>query len=129
MVEDYTNLNKISQEKNTLLEIIQKALAERHWNPTDLSKQSEVSQPVIWRFLRGGKQIGVENIYRILKALDLIKLTVHQETIVKEPEAPYNQKLIDHFLNTIERLEKENAALREKLKPYDGNERRKALGI
>jgi len=67
-------MNNISQEKNPLVDIILNEMRRRGWNTMKLSKESGVVQPVISRFLNGSINIKVENIFNILKSLDLLSI-------------------------------------------------------
>lgn len=118
------------QEKNTMSELIFFEMKKVGWNQTDLSKASGVDQPVISRLLRGrltgkgGKQISVDNIFKILKALNLLKFI--EEGVKMQTE--FDPKLRDFFIETINELKKENQELKEKIKEFkewDGTERRK----
>ncbi len=72
-----------SQVKIAMLKMIEKGMAERGWNQAALSDISDVSAPTISRLLKSDyKQIGLENIFSILNALDLI------ETGIQKPKSP-----------------------------------------
>jgi len=67
-------MEQISQDKNPLVEHIEKEMKARGWSQAELSRKSGVSTASISRFLDGSINIKVINIYRLLASLDLIKL-------------------------------------------------------
>lgn len=69
-------MNNKSQEKNPLVNLILAEMHRRGWNTMNLSKESGVVQPVISRFLNGSINIKVENIFNILRSLDLLSVTL-----------------------------------------------------
>lgn len=109
--------DKVNQ-KNALVEIINKALKERNWIAAKLSKESGVNQPTISRFLGGCINIKVENIYRILKTLDLFSC---DQKVAKTSETSYNSEQVKILFGIIEDLRKE---IKEFKKDWNGKERR-----
>lgn len=61
-----------SQEKNTLADIIRKRMDSLKLNQEALAQLSGVRQPVISRLVNGGANIGTDNIFALLKALNLL---------------------------------------------------------
>lgn len=102
-----------SQVKISMLEMIKKRMAERGWNQAALADASDVSAPTISRLLKSNyKQIGLENIFSILNALDLI------ETGIQKPKSPPDLWTFDgkarseyHFLTNI--VSEANEGIRE----------------
>lgn len=99
------------QEKNSLVELINKRLAQKSWKPARLAKEANVKQPAISRLLNNSKNIGVDNIYKILKALDLLKIDgdscKNKEEILTELKAQIEEHLALYPLEhrtTIEKL-------------------------
>lgn len=62
----------MSQEENTLTKLIKRKMAYFGWRAKVLSKKSGVTEPVISRLLNGSVNIGVENIFKLLNALELL---------------------------------------------------------
>jgi transcriptional regulator with XRE-family HTH domain len=70
-------MNEKSQPKNSLADFILTAMRKQGLNQVELCKLTGVSQPVISRLLNKknpARNIGVKNIYEILKKLDLLKI-------------------------------------------------------
>ena len=89
-----------SQVKIAMLKMIEKGMAERGWNQAALSDISDVSAPTISRLLKSDyKQIGLENIFSILNALDLIETGIQKP--ISQPEWTFDEKvrLKVHFLD------------------------------
>jgi hypothetical protein len=72
-----------SQTKNTLLDLIKKEMDKRGWDEPRLVKESKVSQPVVFRLLRGSVNAKIENLYKILNALGLL-------SGCEQPQCPIN---------------------------------------
>ena len=90
-------MKKRCQEKNTLVELISLALQERGWNIAKLSKESGVSQPVISRLLKGTVNVKIENIYRILRALNLLNVQRKKEFFPPQLTIQTTEKLKTFF--------------------------------
>jgi transcriptional regulator with XRE-family HTH domain len=79
-------MNKLCQEKNTMVDIIKSELAIRKWTQVRLAKESGVRQPVISRLLNGSAQVGVANISRILGALGMFSVKSDMMQLKREVE-------------------------------------------
>ena len=105
-------MNIESQYENSLMKLIQDRLNEKGWKPVDLVKASGVTQPTISKFLKGTKNVGCENIYNILVALDLIKTCADNYN----PGIPIN---IDYLEKIIEMIELVSKELKLKIPPHN----------
>jgi plasmid maintenance system antidote protein VapI len=106
------------QEKNPLLEFIADRLKEFEWKPVDLARHANVHQSVVSRLLNDSKQISVDNIYKILKALgaspgEPIKSRV-KLIEAAEPSEGYGRKISGDHSKEIEFLREQVRFYKEK---------------
>jgi len=83
MGDKISQMEDLSQEKNPLVELIDNRMNTigliGHGRNKRLYEMSDVPEAVISRFLKGSVNVGIANIYGILKALNLLKEAVVSE--------------------------------------------------
>ena len=89
-------------------------MTEKGWIPIDVARNGGVDPSVLSRLLRGSKNIGVDNIFRILDILGL--LHEHQEQTMSS-----SNQVIDYLLRRIKDLEEENKQLKKAARDTTAN--------
>lgn len=72
MVKNYTLMDSEKQELNPLVHIILRAMDSKGIKQRQLSKLSGVGQSSLSRLLNGKVNTKVDNVYKVLKTLDII---------------------------------------------------------
>lgn len=69
---NFNIIDGMIMQENLMAEIIKTRLKEKDWKAADLARHANVPPATISRIVNGSEQVSIENIYKILKSLDLL---------------------------------------------------------
>jgi transcriptional regulator with XRE-family HTH domain len=111
-------MNKKVNIKNTLVDLIKKAMNEKGWKQFELAAKSGVPQPVLSRLLAGSVNIKVDSIYKILSSLDLLNEAKKEQNFIDNCSGKVSLKdlfLINQIIEILNYNDKYSQALRENI--------------
>lgn len=114
-------MNKKVNTKNTLVDLIKKAMDEKGFRQLDLAAKAGVPQPVVSRLLAGSVNIKVDSIYKILSALDLLNEEKKQQNFIDNCSGKVTLKdlfLINQIIEILNYNNKYSEALRENIEIF-----------
>jgi transcriptional regulator with XRE-family HTH domain len=114
-------MNKKVNIKNTLVDLIKKAMTEKGWRQLELAAKSGVPQPVLSRLLAGSVNIKVDSIHKILSALDPLNEEKKEQNFIDSCSGKVSLKdlfLINRIIEILNYNNKYSDALRENIEIF-----------